>query len=213
MKTVLQIDKEIAATKKMIAKLESDKSQRHTALIAARTTREQNALSAMEGDNPESKAALIKACNEQRSIELELENVDFAIAAAGAQLEALTLERERAHRAEAWAEFQKVSELAIAQAAEIDKIAKALADVIASHDKTLRTLTDLSNRAGLPTTNFRVAHMRRSLENSLSEASRGEWPRHKEFAEGYRSFLQGRLDAIGNRADAAQPESEHQQTA
>jgi len=209
-KTIDEVTDEIAAIKETIRKLEADKDRHVLDLVAAKSSREADALAALAGDDDvDAQKRLTDARTVCRDSELLIEDTTSAIHAAQQKLQLLEVEREEAVRADAWTRFLATAEKAIAEAEQIEKAVDELAVTMAKHEKTLRSLTALSFKAGRSKL-FRLSHARRAMEHKLSRSLPKEFSHYKEFAGGYLEFLRDRVANVGNTNGAVEAEPDQE---
>jgi hypothetical protein len=203
MKTVSEIDQELAKLQQTIAGLEADRQKNVALLETARQAREHNALSALSTNDAKAQGALQKARAAQREIELLLEDLSSAEGEAQRQAERLRTERAEVFKHERWQEFQKVGERALGQAQILAGVAASLGELLLEHADALRQMTELAGESGHPTTSFRLAHFRRFLDASLHRILPHEFSNQPGiYRTGvYLDFLQEQINGLGNRAE------------
>jgi hypothetical protein len=202
-RTVEQVEKDIGAINETITKLQSERDKTLAKLAKVKEQRSQSAFAALGNCNSAAKARLQKAHNEQRMLEMAVEDLESALSGATDKLASLQAERDESIKSESWQKFLELGEAAVAEAKGIDELVGSLGDALAKHEATLGALTDLSNKGGRPKI-FKLAHCRRSMEHKLNSALPGEFTKHKEFSSGYGEFMRARIDGAVDGAEGEQ---------
>jgi hypothetical protein len=203
-RSIKDLDSEIEKRKKLIAKFEADRVARGKRVETLRSKREALSLAAKSGDI-EAQKKLDAIHEEQRKVELEIEDFQSAINGANREIEPLRAERELSVQADALVKFDAESKLAVEQAHAIENHATELIKLLVEHNTALGKLTTLSNTAGRPKL-FRFAACRRGLLYKLGEALPGEYTRpDRLYKRSYAQFLENfvKLDGDGETDKAS----------
>jgi len=133
MRTTQQIDNESAAVRENIKELQTDKERTAEALEKIKSVRQANAFNALSSGDAKAQQKLEKANEEQVSLQVKIENIDFALTEAQQKLHALRAEREQVFIEEKRAEFLKLGEVALQQSRNIDERTITLATELIRH--------------------------------------------------------------------------------
>jgi hypothetical protein len=203
MRTVKEVDGNITATEKTLAKLRADRVKSVSKVEKNKSIREREAPAALADNDAGAQERLAQARADCREAEQVLEDLDSALVQVNRQLDALKIEREKAERADHWETSLKVGQRAVDEAHLLDGAITALAELLKQHVDTLRTLTDERNKSGKPKL-FRPTWLRRLIENKLNRAMPGEFVRHREFdGIAYGDFISNQIstEAVEPKTD------------
>lgn len=171
MRSTAEIKEAIAAVKATVTKWQSDKAKQAETRQSLDAIREKFAYQARMGDAAARKK-IEKATTESKTLEAEIENIDYAIAGADAEISKLEAEYAAAHRHELSMEFDKVGETLKDQSTFLAGTLSGMAESIAEHAATLRKAHVLAEQLGIGSAPFKTAFFFRYLQAELHRA----WP-------------------------------------
>jgi phage shock protein A len=163
MKTVAEVDQEIAKLEKTITQLEADQERNSHHWVVARAVRESLSLDARVNGGDAARQ-LEEARLEQKSIEYDIEDTNSALAQARKTLDELNAKKRELYRREALQHYEAEGKALIADGHEAQRLAKLFVAVLGKIKMRLVKMDDLASKAEPEPRHKKIeAHLRRAV--------------------------------------------------
>lgn len=149
MRTSAMIEKELETLRGKIRAMEKQRQEKQKVVEQAKKRRKSGAFAAHADGDKKAAEQLARAREAEIKATMELEDIEAGIIEGRARFEALEAEWHKALADEAWAELMAEAEQARKEAAEIDKHANAMAELLAAHGKRLEYLKNTAHNLGI----------------------------------------------------------------